>query len=773
MANEDIIIKVRNLTSAELQRMSQDFASLTRAEQQAGREALRLAQSEAAIKRASGDAAGAVRVLSGALDTARADAAQYSSAARQLVSANQAVTQSSRSTAGEIVRATQSVIALAAASRTLSTGIELAQLGAQASQTAVRFDQAARAAGTTGEAYTAALRAASANTISDLNLQLAANRARLLGVADGAAQMAPLLAIARDRAQEMGISTTQAFGDLVVGLGRGSALILDNLGLTISVAEANKTYAAQLGKTVGALTEAEQKQALINAVLEQGKDALDNAGGAAETSATKIERLDASWQNLKATAGIKLADWFTPAITGAERVLRGQEGLNEAYAASAALNKGAAAGQQAYTAALAAGATESEALAVGQQVAAQVASDYAAALPAIGAGLQTVSDMLNQHAAAHRSTAGTMAGEIDAAIQLNDATRQNANALSEETLKKIDSQMASAALADEQKRLEADSILAAQGMLSAGNQAEALALKYGFAEEQARFLINAQQQLTNGAALADQRAGERDGGSSRTATQITTAADAARARARRDEQEQARIDAAKRSFAFASLKTDAQRIAFLQRELAGTTDLAKRYDLQTQILNLRNNTAKSHTSELGQQLRLSESIYDSEQKRYRAALDARIAENEDARQDILDEDKINRANFAAANARDPRIRALAALEVQRIGLDDAKRNADIQDKLITAGAPIGPGGKLFQSLAGAPPGAGSATTAGGPPPLAAPGGPGAAGGAGGVFQFFITLDGDEIAAKVETRVAGRALAGGRANIATGGGRGAP
>src|SRR5690606_17413735 len=98
----------------------------------------------------------------------------------------------------------------------------------------------------------------------------AANRSMLLGVADTAEEMSTLMQIAAERGQAMGISVTQAFDDIVTGLGRGSALILDNLGILVDAEEANRAYAETLGKTASALTDAEKKQALINAVLAQG-----------------------------------------------------------------------------------------------------------------------------------------------------------------------------------------------------------------------------------------------------------------------------------------------------------------------------------------------------------------------------------------------------------------------------------------------------------------------------------------------------------------------
>jgi hypothetical protein len=100
---------------------------------------------------------------------------------------------------------------------------------------------------------------------------LAANRAMVLGVADNTEEFTELMEIARDRARAMGLTIEQAFNDIVTGIGRGSPLILDNLGLVIDQVAANEDYASSLGKTADALTEEEKKQALLNAVLEQGK----------------------------------------------------------------------------------------------------------------------------------------------------------------------------------------------------------------------------------------------------------------------------------------------------------------------------------------------------------------------------------------------------------------------------------------------------------------------------------------------------------------------
>lgn len=204
---------------------------------------------------------------------------------------------------------------------------ELIQVGAQAQQTEARFDQLAIQAHTTGDAMTAALRQASAGTISDTNLQLDAMKASMLGVAQNAEQLAPLLAIARDRAQQMGISTEFAFDSLVTGLGRGSRLILDNIGVMVKEGEVNEAYARSVGKTVAELTDQEKKQALVNEVLRQGQATMAATGGAIETNTTKLERMSVSIENAKTALGGLLAVKVTPLADDITKLVNAATGI--------------------------------------------------------------------------------------------------------------------------------------------------------------------------------------------------------------------------------------------------------------------------------------------------------------------------------------------------------------------------------------------------------------------------------------------------------------
>lgn len=185
---------------------------------------------------------------------------------------------------------------------------QLAEAGAQAERVGASFNELARQAGTSGDAILQALRRASDGTVAETQLMLTANRAMMLGVADTAEEMARLMEVARFRGRAMGLDTTQAFNDIVTGIGRTSPLILDNLGLVLNLEQEYSQFAQSLGKTAKELTEAEKKQALLNAVLREGERQIRAAGGITRDTADDFEELRAATDDLKTSLGKMLAD---------------------------------------------------------------------------------------------------------------------------------------------------------------------------------------------------------------------------------------------------------------------------------------------------------------------------------------------------------------------------------------------------------------------------------------------------------------------------------
>ena len=142
-----------------------------------------------------------------------------------------------------------------------------------------------------------ALREASLGVVSDFDLMQSASRAMMLGVSADSEQLAQLMEVAALRGRAMGISTTQAFNDIVTGIGRASPHILDNLGIVADAEIRYENYAEAVGKTAEELTKAEKTQALLNGVLESSKGLLEETGGLTLDNAGKWEQMSAAQKN--------------------------------------------------------------------------------------------------------------------------------------------------------------------------------------------------------------------------------------------------------------------------------------------------------------------------------------------------------------------------------------------------------------------------------------------------------------------------------------------
>ena len=146
-----------------------------------------------------------------------------------------------------------------------------------------------------------AMRKASQGTVADTNLMAQANKAYALGIVKSADDMATMIEIARLKGQAMGRTMEEALWDITTWLWRGSAQILDNLWIVINAEEVNEKYAQSIGKVAKELTDEEKKQALVNAVIAQGKEELANAWEVQLTMQERIAKLNASWENTKNT----------------------------------------------------------------------------------------------------------------------------------------------------------------------------------------------------------------------------------------------------------------------------------------------------------------------------------------------------------------------------------------------------------------------------------------------------------------------------------------
>jgi len=145
------------------------------------------------------------------------------------------------------------------------------------------------------------LKRVSAGTIDTAQLMEAAGNAMLLGIP--ADKLTRMMEIARASSRITGRTIAESFNDIALGMGRQSKLILDNLGIIIRVEKANKDYAESIGKVASQLTDAEKKQAFLNAVMEAGEDTMRRVNVQALTQAERMQRIEARWKDAGKTIG--------------------------------------------------------------------------------------------------------------------------------------------------------------------------------------------------------------------------------------------------------------------------------------------------------------------------------------------------------------------------------------------------------------------------------------------------------------------------------------
>ena len=162
------------------------------------------------------------------------------------------------------------------------------------------FDQLSQSIGENSDAMLKSLQEASKGAVSSYDLMLASNKAMKLGVASNTEDLTDLMKIARLYWQQMGQDVTKSFDDIVTGLWRWSAMILDNLWIVVNQTEAQEKYAESLWKTADQLTDAEKKQALVNATLVEWRKALDEFWEPQQTMAERVAELKNSFTEMGA-----------------------------------------------------------------------------------------------------------------------------------------------------------------------------------------------------------------------------------------------------------------------------------------------------------------------------------------------------------------------------------------------------------------------------------------------------------------------------------------
>lgn len=265
---------------------------------------------------------------------AAAEIRKVTDATREVETASQSAGQEISGTSSEMTGMSFSAKSLGTALSIVTTGVtamiaafEFGEIAAANERLTTSGEQLAASYGGSLDEILSSVKDTSLGTVSEMSIIEASNKAMMLGVSGSAEQLAQLMEIAALRGRAMGISTTQAFDDMVRGIGRMSPMILDNLGIVVDAEGTYQRYAESLGKSSSELTRAEKIQALLNEVINEGNKLLEDAGGLAYDNAAKYERWNAELENTKNTLlentlemsrfadmGASLLDSFTDAV---------------------------------------------------------------------------------------------------------------------------------------------------------------------------------------------------------------------------------------------------------------------------------------------------------------------------------------------------------------------------------------------------------------------------------------------------------------------------
>jgi len=193
---------------------------------------------------------------------------------------------------------------------------DMLKMGAKAQQQAQAFANMAASYGANSDLIISKLRQVSAGTIDTMTMIEKAGTAMMMGIRPE--ELVKLMEIARATAKLTGQTVTKAFEDISLAVGRQSRMILDNLGIIVKQGEANEKYAKFLGKTASKLTDAEKKQAFMNATIEAGAELMDRIGAKTRSAAEIFQSFEAVVKHVWVGISKFLADvlrWFAMAIS--------------------------------------------------------------------------------------------------------------------------------------------------------------------------------------------------------------------------------------------------------------------------------------------------------------------------------------------------------------------------------------------------------------------------------------------------------------------------
>jgi hypothetical protein len=161
------------------------------------------------------------------------------------------------------------------------------------------------------DAMLSALQDSSSGMIANRDLMQSFNQAAQLVSLDFAQQLPDAMQYLGKVSAATGQDMGYMMDSLVRGVGRMSPMILDNLGIQVSLSDATERAAEMYGVQADELTKAQQQAGLMSVVMEQLEENTAAMPDTSESAAAGLARMQATFQNAKDEIGMA----FLPTLT--------------------------------------------------------------------------------------------------------------------------------------------------------------------------------------------------------------------------------------------------------------------------------------------------------------------------------------------------------------------------------------------------------------------------------------------------------------------------
>ena len=222
-----------------------------------------------------------------------------------------------------VVTAIAAVGAAFAAAKFAQKAVEIADTAAATVALREGFGRLTAESKVNSEALLESLKEASRGTISEYDLMLQANKAWYLGVSQNVQQYVDLMKIAEVKSKDLGMSTLQYWERLNTAIAGGYEIGMRQLGIVIDNKEAYEDYAASIGIAADELTEQQQIQARVNAIIADGEAALRQWEAGGEDATTVTQEFHAAAADLRAEFAERLLPILIPGIKSLTAAIEG------------------------------------------------------------------------------------------------------------------------------------------------------------------------------------------------------------------------------------------------------------------------------------------------------------------------------------------------------------------------------------------------------------------------------------------------------------------